>query len=61
MRLTNLWLIGRDLAIPIVPAVHGTDYLVAEKIAETGFANLSSLDAGFYGKVGPSCFTLANA
>jgi hypothetical protein len=39
------------LAIPIVPSVHGTDFLVAEKIAETGFAMLSSLDSGYFGKV----------
>jgi hypothetical protein len=32
--------------IPILPAIHGTDVLIAEKIAQTGFAALSSLDAG---------------
>lgn len=36
--------------IPLVPVLHGTDITVAEKIAKTGFATLSSLDAGFYGK-----------
>jgi hypothetical protein len=38
------------LLLPIIPCCHGTGRLVAEKIAETGFAVLSSLDAGFYGK-----------
>lgn len=36
--------------LPILPVLHGTDGSVAEKIAQTGFANLSSLDAGYYGK-----------
>jgi len=36
--------------IKLVPALHGTDYHVAGKIAQTGFASLSSLDAGYYGK-----------
>jgi len=34
----------------IIPAVHGTGREVAWKICSTGFASLSSLDAGFYGK-----------
>lgn len=34
----------------IIPVCHGTDRIVAEKICETGFANLSSLDQGWYGK-----------
>jgi len=42
----NDW--GKD--VPILPACHGTDVAVAEKICETGFAALSSLDAGWYGK-----------
>jgi len=37
-------------SIPIIPAVHGTDAAVSQKICETGFANLSSLDEGYYGK-----------
>lgn len=37
-------------AAPIVPLFHGTDYPIAESICETGFAALSSLDAGFFGK-----------
>lgn len=36
--------------IPLVPAYHGTDFYIAEKIAQTGFAVLSTVDAGFYGK-----------
>ena len=36
--------------IPLIPVLHGTDLTIAEKIAKTGFATLSSLDAGFYGK-----------
>jgi hypothetical protein len=28
---------------PLIPAVHGTDFLIAEKIAQTGFISLSSL------------------
>jgi len=36
--------------VSIVPVCHGTDLPTAEKIAETGFANLSSVDEGYYGK-----------
>jgi len=39
-----------DMPLPIVPMLHGTDRVVADKIAETGFAALSSLDAGWFGK-----------
>jgi len=35
---------------PIIPAFHGTDMTVAEKICETGFAALSRLDAGWFGR-----------
>eukprot|EP01127_Copromyxa_protea_P015391 TRINITY_DN4423_c0_g1_i5.p1 TRINITY_DN4423_c0_g1~~TRINITY_DN4423_c0_g1_i5.p1 ORF type:complete len:215 (+),score=42.04 TRINITY_DN4423_c0_g1_i5:38-682(+) len=34
----------------ILPAIHGTDFHIAWKICATGFANLSSLDDGFFGK-----------
>lgn len=34
----------------IITACHATDVVVAEKICETGFANLSLLDKGWYGK-----------
>jgi len=34
----------------IVPACHGTNTTIGEKICETGFASLSSLDAGYFGK-----------
>jgi len=36
--------------IPIIPVVHGTDASVGWHICSAGFAALSSLDAGFYGK-----------
>lgn len=36
--------------LPILPVCHGTELAIAEKICETGFASLSSLDAGWYGK-----------
>jgi len=39
----------KDLIVPILPTAHGTELFLAEKIAQTGFANLSSLDAGFFG------------
>ena len=38
------------IPIPLLPVLHGTDLCIAEKIAKTGFASLSSLDAGFFGK-----------
>eukprot|EP01125_Pyxidicula_operculata_P013176 TRINITY_DN4359_c0_g2_i3.p1 TRINITY_DN4359_c0_g2~~TRINITY_DN4359_c0_g2_i3.p1 ORF type:complete len:1736 (-),score=241.48 TRINITY_DN4359_c0_g2_i3:164-5371(-) len=34
----------------ILPTIHGTDKDIALKIADTGFAALSTLDAGWYGK-----------
>jgi len=34
----------------ILPAIHGTDMATARSIAETGFAAVSLLDAGFFGK-----------
>jgi len=44
-----LW--NDDNTIPdIIPALHGTSMEVAWKICSTGFAALSSLDNGFYGK-----------
>lgn len=33
-------------SVPILLGSHGTDSLIAQKICETGFAALSSLDAG---------------
>jgi len=36
--------------VPIIPLVHSTDYSTARNIVETGFASLSRLDQGFYGK-----------
>ena len=36
--------------VTILPVCHGTSSLVAEKICETGFATLSSVDQGWYGK-----------
>jgi len=36
--------------VPIIPVVHGTGVEIAKQICSSGFAALSSLDAGFYGK-----------
>lgn len=33
-------------SVPIIPVAHGTDFAVAERIAKTGFAALSSIDEG---------------
>lgn len=41
---------NQELAVPLIPMLHGTDHLVAEQIAMTGFAALSSLDEGYFGK-----------
>jgi len=35
---------------PVIPVVHGTSKVIAWKIAAEGFAALSTLDSGFYGK-----------
>jgi len=35
--------------VPILPVAHGTDFSLAMAICSTGFATLSSLDAGWYG------------
>jgi len=35
---------------PVLPVVHGTDMSIAWKIVDGGFATLSTLDDGFYGK-----------
>lgn len=48
--ILNFWPYNQDLQVSLVPALHGTNQLVAEKIAQTGFASLSSLDSGYYGK-----------
>eukprot|EP01124_Arcella_intermedia_P029777 TRINITY_DN6381_c0_g1_i3.p1 TRINITY_DN6381_c0_g1~~TRINITY_DN6381_c0_g1_i3.p1 ORF type:complete len:1500 (-),score=292.13 TRINITY_DN6381_c0_g1_i3:2677-7176(-) len=49
-KLINNYEWNDKLDLPIVPVIHGTDVLVAKSICATGFAALSSLDAGFYGK-----------
>jgi len=36
--------------LPVIAAVHGTSYDVAQKICRNGFAALSSLDQGYYGQ-----------
>eukprot|EP01126_Amoeba_proteus_P054248 TRINITY_DN6665_c0_g1_i4.p1 TRINITY_DN6665_c0_g1~~TRINITY_DN6665_c0_g1_i4.p1 ORF type:complete len:176 (-),score=31.57 TRINITY_DN6665_c0_g1_i4:35-562(-) len=36
--------------VPIWPLLHGTDFSIALAISSTGFATLSSLDAGWYGR-----------
>jgi len=41
---------NRDILCPILLTAHGTDSNVAKAIATTGFAALSSLDAGYYGR-----------
>lgn len=48
--ILNFWPYNQDLQVSLIPALHGTNQLVAEKIAQTGFASLSSLDSGYYGK-----------
>lgn len=40
---------NKDLTCPIIPTAHGTELYLAEKISQTGFANLSKLDAGYFG------------
>jgi len=42
------WNTGAEL--PILPVLHGTGLQIAEKICKTGFAAISSLDEGYYGK-----------
>lgn len=41
---------NKDLAVPILATTHGTELAIAEKIAETGFASISAMDLGLYGK-----------
>jgi len=36
--------------LPVIAAVHGTSYDIAQKICRHGFAALSSLDQGYYGQ-----------
>eukprot|EP01126_Amoeba_proteus_P002306 TRINITY_DN10725_c0_g2_i7.p1 TRINITY_DN10725_c0_g2~~TRINITY_DN10725_c0_g2_i7.p1 ORF type:complete len:398 (+),score=69.59 TRINITY_DN10725_c0_g2_i7:1019-2212(+) len=36
--------------VDIFPLIHGTDFPISQAIASTGFASLSSLDAGWYGR-----------
>jgi len=43
-----LWNAGEK--VPIIPVIHGTSKEIALKICQAGFANLSSLDDGWYGK-----------
>jgi len=40
---------NHDLAVPVIPTIHGTAAAVAWKICHGGFATLSSLDIGFFG------------
>jgi len=49
----HLWLWNNTSAhemCPVLPAVHATSIPIAQKIASAGFASLSLLDAGYYGK-----------
>jgi len=41
---------NKDLKVPIVPFVHGTDFKDALSIISTGFVALSKIDDGWYGK-----------
>jgi len=41
---------NKDLTVPVIPAVHGTGLSIARAISKTGFAAISSLDSGFFGK-----------
>jgi len=44
---------NNDLSVedcPVIPVAHGTSCQKASKIAATGFASLSTLDKGYYGK-----------
>ena len=40
---------NENLDVPLIPGVHGTDLEIANKIAQSGFVSLNSLDPGFYG------------
>jgi len=49
----KIWQWNDELDItdsPILPVVHGTDDSIAWSVAQGGFAALSSLDDGFYGR-----------
>jgi len=49
----NVWEWNNNLSVEngqILPVVHGTGANIAWKIAQGGFAALSKIDAGFYGK-----------
>jgi len=47
---SKLWTWNTNENCPILPVVHGTSEGIAMKIAAGGFAALSTLDSGFYGK-----------
>lgn len=49
-RLIRQYPWNQDGEVTILPMFHGTDLSLAQKICETGFATLSKLDAGWYGK-----------
>jgi len=49
-QLVQKYSYNKNLHTHIIPACHGTELTIAEKICATGFASLSSLDAGFFGK-----------
>jgi hypothetical protein len=48
--LLPLWILIRFKIPSILPVIHGTALATAWKICATGFANLSCLDDGFFGK-----------
>jgi len=48
--ISHSFLWNKSIDIPILPVCHGTDHYIAEKISQTGFATLSTTDAGYYGR-----------
>jgi len=46
----NLWSWNENSEVSIIPQLHGTDFDIAKAICKTGFASLSLLDEGWYGK-----------
>jgi len=50
IKRVNSYSWNEDLKVPVLPVVHGTGLAVAKAISKTGFAALSSLDSGYFGK-----------
>jgi len=49
-QFVDSWSFNSGLKLPIIPVAHGTSFPVARAICETGFAALSTLDQGWFGK-----------